>query len=396
MPVIQNNLLFESCDEIPEEEGTPYDVTRQRSYVRRFLVKVKYKGVGPVHVCLCPGIPLAGSIYVSGPVGGYPNPADANGAAYPDIVPLPVVYDQYAVLVRKSAKRRTNDPGGANFWIVTCEYSVNTNLLDPTVQVQNPDNPELDTPVIRWDFEEGQEAPSHDLQGYPYTNSAKMPFSPPPVVPKNYAVLTITRNELNFNYSKASAYATRLNLKTFLNNPPGCVQLSAPTGEQKTIGGSGQGGLQYWRTTYRLKFRPPQRTGGFLIPMVANSGIRQYDKAGQPIWFSNQVGLPNLPSNGIGVLGTLYYASSFADSWQPTILNKSMYKIGRQGEVMAELVGKSVPIVKNGHPIQHPVIINWQGQEVGGDSYGNVPPWWIRFEDFGYADIKTLLVKGVG
>jgi hypothetical protein len=387
---LTQNLLFATVDELPEEEGTPFDINRQRSYIRRFLVRVRYKALGPAHVCLCPGIPLAGSFYISGPSSLQENP-DPSLPPVPDPAALPVVFDRYAVLLRKTAQRRSNDPGQWPWWIVTCEYGTNlgAGLLEPLTSAS--DNPEQDLAEISWDYEEAQEAPAHDLNGYPYVNAAKMPFSPAHSVPKNYDILTVTRNELSFNHSKASAYASRLNSKPFLNAPTGCVQIYAPRGVQKSVGS----GLRYWRVTYKLKFRPPQRTGGYSINLQPNGGIRMYDKENKPIWFINAPTQPVLPPSGIGNQGTLYHRAAFPDSWQPTVLNKSLYKLGRQGEVVNELIGKSVPIFKNGHPLQHPVILNWIGQEVTGDIYGNIPPWFIRFEDFGYADITTLLVKGV-
>lgn len=400
MAQLPTNQYWYSCDELPEEEGTPYDVNRNRTYTRRFQVLVFLKNMAPAQVCLCPILPKAGTFYAA----GTPDPGDP--------ISLPIEYDRFAMMMRMSAKRMAGwdlgrtSPGDTDAtplrslygWIVTVEYgTVFGNIsLNPALQVNNQNSPDKDLAEVTWNFEEAQEAPPHDLYGYPYTTSAHMPFSPPPVIPKNYPVLTISRNEINFNYQKASDYATRLSGATFLGAPRGCIQLYAPTAVQKNIGE-----FYYWRVTYRLKFRPQQRAGGYLIQLRPNGGIRLYDAqtpVPNAIWFKNDTinVLPNLPSNGIGDPDTLYFLNSFADSWQPTYLNKGLYRLGKATVDMDSLVGRPIPIFKNGHPLQHPVILDWQGQEVKpviGTT--EIPPWFIRFEDFGYASIKNLLVKGV-
>src|SRR5262245_21686197 len=129
MPVIKKNAFFVSCDEITEDEGTPYAIDRQRSYVRRHLVEVKVKEMGPIDVCLCPGLPLPGSFYR--------NPKSEVG--------WPILSnDTLAIMVRQSAARRDKAADAWPWWVVTSEYSVDVANYGYNKETPKNDDPSTD------------------------------------------------------------------------------------------------------------------------------------------------------------------------------------------------------------------------------------------------------------
>jgi hypothetical protein len=248
MPNLPDNPYWESCDELTEGEGTVFEWDRKRPYTRRHLVKVKIEAMGPIDVALVgsafPGVlPLPGSFYTA--------PAQIGN------IQVPLEYDKLAIMIRQTAVRRSKDAGEWPWWIVTSEYGteIPSRQSDPT---SNQNDPSQDLADISWDFEEAQESRFHDLAGGAYVNSAFDPFLRPPITEVNYPVLNISRNEITYNFLTASYFSRSLNDDTFLGVPRGCVMCMPPKSVQRQ-----RGVLYFWRTTYRLKFRPMQfnRTG---------------------------------------------------------------------------------------------------------------------------------------
>ena len=371
MPVLPDNPYWVSCDELFEDQGVVYEYGRQRNYTRKHLVIVKEKALGPVAVGLCPALPKPGSVYVH------------SGDLTPSI---PIEYDLVAIMTRQSAARKSNDGGDWPHWIVTSEYSTNIQSRQDIPSIGNNANkPEEDLAEIDWDYETAHEAKQFDLDGNPFLNRARQPFSPPFTTEVDYPVLTISRNELNFDYNKASMYARSLNDSTFLGAPPGCVQILPPKSKQKNIGR-----IRYWRTTYRLRFRAKQRNNGYTIPLTqqwiaglkTGGGYMEYKL--NPITDEYEWTMFPAPIN-------------MPDSWQPTLLNAGAYKLGRAGEVEPAAVNKPIPIFRHGHQIQHPVPLGPNGEvlELPADPNEAMTCWYIRFHTYRYVSIVDLLVNGL-
>lgn len=395
MPVLDPNPFWETCDELFEDSGVVYEYGHHREYTRKHLVKVKDKSMGPVAVALCPLLPKPGSSYIHS--GDLPQA-------------IPAEWDRLAIMTRQSAARKSQDAGEWPWWIVTSEYSTQLpNRQD--FPEKNQDKPEEDLAEVSWDFETAHEARPFDLDGNAYLNRARQPFSPPYTMEIDYPTVTISRNELNYDFNKATAYARGVNDATFLGAPPNCVQVLPPKANQKVIGR-----LRYWRVTYKLKFRPKQKNGGYTIPLIQI--FRQITNAGSPD-FGKWTGsgymefvtatLPNdVDSDGNLLLGPdgkpLKFWKKFPapidmpDSWQPTILNSGFFRIGEKGRDMDSVVGKPVPIFRHGHLIHSPALLGPDGQELvlPDDPLETMGAWYIRFHVFRTVSIASLLVKGLG
>lgn len=363
MPVIPNNPWFKSCDEIwVGRGGQVYSMDGNRSHVRKFLVVVNQKEMSEVSVCLCPGIPRGGELY--------------NIVAPPGVGSI-----EYDVLAMATSIRADQQhEGDWQNWIVTVEYSTR---IPNGVRVEGPagaaaaaNNPEQELPEISWSHESAQEARPFDLDGRCYLNTANMPFNPPVMFDVDYPVLTISRNEFSFNYAKANFYNRSLNSATFLGAPPGCVQVFTGPSEYRN-----RGNFWYNRTTYKLKFRPLQKNGGYILPRL-NVILPTYDEFGN---FDGETAFPNL--------------DTLIDTWQPLILNQGMFRIGgsEPGDFPAVL-GLPVPIFKFGQQVSHNVLLN----ELGGEAKAANPavdptiePWYIQFRNFRYVNLAGLLVKGL-
>lgn len=247
MGIIYGSPFYESVDELfGERGGTAWEAgdtgfnRSKREYDRFFRVRVKLKEMASVSSCIAPGIPLPYSFYLSG-----------NGEDY----------DLRALCIKISAKEENRDDWGS--WIVTTHYSTQMppggrtvdgsgNPLFPGTAAASAgatNNPELEPPEVEWDFEVEPEAPSNDLDGKPYTNSANMPFTPAPMFPSGYPILAMSRNELSFNIATAANYSFAVNSDTFMGFAPGTVFSYPPKAKRAQ-----RGDLFYWRVNYRLKF----------------------------------------------------------------------------------------------------------------------------------------------
>ena len=161
-------------------EGSIFDASDiyKREYTKTFRVRVLDPRAGVETVCRCPGIPAPYTPYFS--AGNYE-------------------YDLSAVVVGISAKKEV-DSDWQN-WLVTVKYStelgnVKSDFGFPSKKDGSANNPELEPPVLDWDFEVVKEALPMDLDGRPFMNSAGDLYDPPPQVDVARAVLNYQRNQL--------------------------------------------------------------------------------------------------------------------------------------------------------------------------------------------------------
>lgn len=232
MPVIDGHPYFKSCEElISSGGGTAYTIEGRREYVRKFRVVTKAKDMGAISVCLSPGLPMPGNIYLT-----------------------PREYDLLALAVEFSAEREHQDDPFV--WVVSVRYSTQMppggfpeipGFGDSPTGAAN--NPEAERPEIDWDYEVVDEAPHADLDNKPFVNACDKPFKPAPTFKVCYNVLSITRNELGFNKDTASKYAMAVNSDKFAGCPPGTVLCYPPKAKMMF-----RGTIAYWRVSYRLKF----------------------------------------------------------------------------------------------------------------------------------------------
>ena len=234
--------LFVKVDELFQERtGVPFNADGSRDYTRKFLVVVKRKGLSAATVCSAPGLPLPWSSYIAG--------SDEDGITE---------FDPSALLVRWDAAPQTKDDW--QNWIATATYSTRIPAGgQPTEgggaqslgnkQKGSGNNPEMEPPEVDWDADVQQRSPLYDLDGYAFVTSADQPFYPAPQFEYANAVLTITRNELGFNWKTAMEYAFSVNKEKVLGADPECVLCLPPRAKWMWRGTQG-----YYRVTYKLRF----------------------------------------------------------------------------------------------------------------------------------------------
>jgi hypothetical protein len=320
---------YVSVDEVfGDRTGVPFNAFGPRQYTRRFRVVVADKAAGEVAVCYAPGIPRPFALYFNSEQ---------------------TEWDPFALLIRLSATEENKDDWQS--WIVTCEYSTEA---PPNGQPDAPgypslgtgaaggaaNNPELQPPNVGWDYHEQARVFEKDLDKKVVVNSANQRFTPVPTVESGYYVLTIERNELKFDRVKAEKYAWSLNVTDFLGAKKGQVQCYPPIARQQYLGT-----MKYFRTTYRLRFVPPDK-----------------------------------------------------EAWQPEILDQGLCKI--EQDKNSPNFGRPVPIIRGPHKVTQPVLLNGKGDE--GDiiirPFGvfEPVPVYLKFKAFKYEDFAKLLEGGVG
>ncbi len=350
-------ILYGKIDEIDEQgtrEGTYWSAEGHRNYVRTFLVEVLHdiaednKYLGATQVCNAPTIPLPGAPYIT-----------------------PQEQDLAAVAVKISAKRV--QPDSRYWWLVTVEYS--TQMPEGGIQVGDlPDspqdansvanNPELRPWHIEWDSKIVMESPPSDLYGFPFWNSARQPFSPPPQIERARAVLLIVNNLRTFSRQDVTRYSYVCNSDTYFGCLPGTV-LSHPP--RATL--AWYGNISYFRVRWMLEF-------GGTLPETAT-------KTNYNFWLQG-IDPPEPPVDPT----TLEYMDSIS------LLNQGLCRL--QSNPSAPNFGRPVPIYVQNHPISQPDLLGTDGQPVPPDSSGYRAPNYLKFRTRRRVPFTAIFTSGLG
>jgi hypothetical protein len=340
---------FKACEELfGNRSGKPFSMESSRSYKRIHRVYLNRdnpanKFLGPISVSLCPYLPLPGSFYQT---------------AYD--------WDKLAILTEQEAQEENKDDW-LN-WIVTSTYSTDLRRGAPIVpgnaasQSQGAqNNPEMEKPEVNWSFGAVQVALTKDLDGVPILNSAGLPFSPPPTFTFYHPILSISRNERNYNVDRAEGFAGALSDAEFLKRPPKAIQIEPPQ-----VSSRYKGTLGYWRASYKLNF----------APIIPNQNMNLIDD------------IIELPE--VGDPDTIENFRYIYKPWDPYILDQGMDEITlRDGEI------KTIPIRRNHAPITHPVLLDGAGHEQLPDAGGVRQPFYLKFRVQRTVSLVDLLVNGL-
>jgi hypothetical protein len=335
MPVIVGSLYYAAVDELfAGRTGSDWAAGEPRTYLRRFLVQVKVKEMGPVAVCRAPGLPLPYAFYISS------GPAGAE-------------YDTAALAIRRRANQRDDDDW--QFWIVEVDYSTQMppgGMPDPGNQGSGggagsggessgaANNPEEEAADIEWDVETVSVPLQKDMNGRLYVNSATQPFTPAPMFPISRPVLVMTRNELTWGLATIRKWSMALNSQPFLGADIEEVKCEPP--KAKLVH---RGLLYYYRVSYRLVFAAV---------------------------------LPD---------GTL-------ESWQPQLLDQGTMRL--QNDPTKPQFRKPVPIMRGVNPISQPDLLDGLGQPVKPDPITGIRnPWYLQFTNHHSEDFTELLEFGM-
>jgi hypothetical protein len=218
----------------------------ERNYTQEFLIEVKLRGMGPLNVCACPGMPLPFAPYI-GPAG--------------------IEFDLRARAIHYTATRFvTDDEGEYALWKATVNYSTNFRNIptqgdwpSPPGETKNNDpgdDPSLEPMELEWDYEDMELNLLADLDNKKFVNTADQPLTYMYKAPVH--VLTVSRNELTFDPDRSDTYANTVNSNMFLNRPPGQVMLTPPRARLAF-----RGDLPYFRVTYKLKLSPKMPDDSF-------------------------------------------------------------------------------------------------------------------------------------
>lgn len=365
MPVI-DNPFFQSVDEMFDgREGVVYSLDGVRNHIRKHQVRVKApygKYLSANEVALCPGLPKPGSLWlVHGP----------NGEL--------LGYDLLAMLIKQSARPKVE--GDWQLWEVTSEYSTNltgfgpggTRLPDgPNAAAAAANDPTQELANVEWDFETIREAEWRDINGWPFQTTALKPFASGLETEIDCPTLTVSRNEINFNFIKAALYARALNSKTFLGAPKGAVQLLPLRATQQN-----RGIFRYWRVTYKLRFRPPQKTSDLDFS--------------RPSWVLPQGNYIVYGPGGPAEEDYEEIEDGFVDdTWNRPILNQGYHKFNQITGAVEEIVNPKLP----NRTISSPVPLDNFGQPMFDAEVAN--KWYLIWQRYRYINIQHLLVAGVG
>jgi hypothetical protein len=254
--VLCGDPMFTMVEELTDDvEGTPFDSSGVRTYIRRFRVTAKINFVGPAGICQCPGIPRPFSPYIPG---------------------RPVESDLQAKAVRIQARRE--NPGDWQNWIVTVSYSVQLGAFPFGPQ----NEPWYEAPYLRVETEDTQDTPEVDRNGRAYLNTVGQPFTPPPSFPGGMAGLIIRRNERHFTLdsvlNQVETFNYAVNSIPWLGRGAGKILCKVESAEEVY-----RGDLRYWVFVYRLRFKkleklPDGKDVSTWQPRILNAGMYRWKK----------------------------------------------------------------------------------------------------------------------
>lgn len=334
-------FFYGEADELFDgRSGTVFTDGMRRQYTRRFRVVVTTKFVSPVMVCYCPGLPLPFSFYVYKLGDGVPGS----------------FVDLRAVCVSLDAEPEHRDDWQS--WIVTARYSTHPSQRPPVTNVNLPNRtfgaqnrPDEERPRLKWGYEQVQLSPFKDLDGFPFLNTANMPFSPPATFEFACPVLTITRNERDVDQATIQRYAYAVNDDLFLGADPGMAQCYPPTAEEFPFGDEA-----WWRTEIRIRFAPD---------LEGDDGKKLF-------------------------------------TWQPRILDAGLHELSQWsgvGPAPPGGIGEPVPIVGPGAiPVSSPRLLDGEGHVQKKEALNLVGPVFLDFRirpSINFGDILTLGLTGI-
>lgn len=339
---------FDEVEELDTEHtGTVFNaLDGHREYVRKFLVRVKDKRLGPLAVCTAKYLPRPWSSYMS-----------KDG----------LEFDLRALAQEIDASQP--DKTDWAMWVVTVKYSTK---MPPGGIPTTPgwptgpggvgghgkgaaNNPEMEPPEERWESVEIQRAWPVDLDGKTFTNTASVPLNPAPTVEVGMPVYVLTRNELDFNYETAAKYSFAVNSDVIFGGAkPGTVRLRPPVAVKQY-----KGDYEYWRVTYRFEI---------FIPFKADFG------------------------DGEVVI---------QKDWQPVYLNMGLSELKIRPKEGGGLGWQVVPIeAPGGRTISEPVFLNAVGQKkdpvVDKDGNQVVRPEFVYRRVYRSLNFKRLIEGGLG
>lgn len=103
---------------------------------------------------------------------------------------------------------------------------------------------------VEWGFVATNEPIDRDIHGNPIRNSIGETFDPPIMREFSDLLLTIRRNEADFNYARAADYKDAVNDDFFYGFAPGCVRCVNYSGRRAFTGV-----IFYWQVTYAFHIR---------------------------------------------------------------------------------------------------------------------------------------------
>ncbi len=204
-----------SVREIWSGRSGDLDYQTNRKYTRVFRVQTNNNLDGPLTVRDADGLPNIDDPY-----------ADANGNA-----------DTGSRLKDKKAAQDGDNP---RLWIITCEFSSETD---------RPESKEQDPIKMRAKLSfraaKRRVAKDVDVDGNAVVNPAEDPFDPPVEVDEAYLVMEIQKNKLTFNPSDIEQYVNTVNESTWFGMPAQTWLLDDLSADEEE-----QNGIIYYKAKY--------------------------------------------------------------------------------------------------------------------------------------------------
>lgn len=163
---------------------------------------------------------------------------------------VPALYSPHPYSSRLFVRRKNVDPIGPFHFRVNVYYSSRPVTPAGDSEFDPFANP-LEKPwEVEWDFVETNEPIDRDIHGRPILNSVGESYDPPIMRKVSDLLLTIRRNEGNFNYLRADRYKDALNADYFYGFAPGIVRCVKYRGRRAFTGV-----MFYWQVTYAFQMR---------------------------------------------------------------------------------------------------------------------------------------------
>jgi hypothetical protein len=149
-------------------------------------------------------------------------------------------------------------------WEVTAKYSTDASSTEVI------DNPLLRPSRQSWDDAEATEVAEEDRDGNAVVNSAGDAFDPPRQKQVSWSVLTVVKNQAEYDHMEMLQYKNKVNAELWFGVPPGWAKVKKISGKDND-----DNGFYYWEVTYVIEIKE----GGW-GEQILDQGYREYNEAG--------------------------------------------------------------------------------------------------------------------
>ncbi len=244
----------------PDKLKGGWSIQGGRTYTNQLKIETSSRYVGPIQIIQ--SLALKFGDHYAWPLSEY------NGRI---ALPAIAIEEDTGSFIQNIQLEPDGDDGRQ--WIMTLEYGPYDYQHEKGDDQGGTADPLTQKPEVSWGTAKFEESRPEDSDGQPYLNTVGDPLEDPPAHEESRPVLTITRNEPQYNEVWVNQFVDHVNSDPFLGWAMDTVKCKDIVGKRVWDKDWGY----HWEVSYEFEFRPEGWTSKLL-----NAGYRELDGSGDP------------------------------------------------------------------------------------------------------------------